>query len=136
MQVMAALIEAGRAALPALAAAQQHVELAPLGAPLPHLVLEQPSRVERHTVSRGEVVLVVTSRIRVTVVASSFVQKAAMLHALRQACDNKPGVIEGITVLSTRTDVQGPPVLDADAGITAQAQDFIVVCHEPGPGAP
>lgn len=130
--VMKALLQ-GSAAVTALVGVDGiWVEEAPLGASLPLLILEQISRVERRTVARNEAVLLVTSRMQVTALAKTYPQKKELLNAVRQACGNALGTVAGITGVCTRADVTGPDVRDDQRGVSAQAQDFIVICHEPG----
>ncbi|MDR7331763.1 DUF3168 domain-containing protein [Roseateles asaccharophilus] len=130
--VMKALLQ-GSAAVTALVGADGvWVEEAPLGAPLPLLILEQVSRVERRTVARNEAVLLVTSRIQVTALAETYAAKKQLLAAVRQACGNALGTVAGIAGVCTRADVTGPDMRDDQRGVSAQSQDFIVICHEPG----
>lgn len=130
--VMAALLADSAAVTGIIGADGLHIEEAPLGAALPLLVLEQISRVERRIVSRREVKLLVTSRMQVTVLAETYPEKKALLAAVRQACGNAIGVVAGVTGVTTRCDVTGPDYRDDQRGVSGQAQDFIVVCHEPG----
>lgn len=129
--IMKTLLQ-GSAAVTALIGDGLWIEEAPVGAALPLLILEQVGRVERRTVSRNEAKLLVTSRMQVTALAETYAQKKQLLAAVRQACGNVLGTVAGITGVCTRADVTGPDVRDNQRGISAQSQDFIVICHEPG----
>lgn len=130
--VMIHLLRNSPAVAAALGAGAVHVETAPLGAALPQLILQQVSRVERRTVGRNEGVLLVTSRMQVTALAETYPAKKALLAAVRMACGNVRGEVAGVTGVSTKADFTGPDLPDPERGVTTQAQDFMVVCHEPG----
>lgn len=130
--VMRALLHGSAAVTALIGPDGLWIEEAPLGSPLPLLILEQVSRVERRTVARKESVLLVTARMQVTALANTYAEKKVLLAAVRQACGNALGTVAGITGVCTRADVTGPDVRDNQRGVSAQAQDFIVICHEPG----
>jgi len=130
--VMSALLSDSAAVTALIGADGLYIKESPLDAPLPLLILEQVSRVERRTVARREVKLLVTSRMQVKALAATYPEVKALLTAVRQACGNALGVVAGVTGVTTRCDVTGPDFHDDQRGVSEQAQDFIVVCHEPG----
>lgn len=131
-QVMAHLITTSASVTSALAGGALHIVDADEGAALPFLTLEVVNRNERRTVGRTEAKVMTNSRMRVTAVAKTYPEVKALHAAVRAACSNKIGTIDGVTGVSTRADAAGQDQRDVQRGVYAQHQDFIVFCHEPG----
>lgn len=109
-------------------------EYLPLDKPVPALVVDQISRVERNSVSLAEPVVMVTARIQVTALVKSegaYALKKALLVAVRAACANKRGAIAGCADVCVRPDAWGPDLRDHALGISSQSIDFMVTFNEP-----
>jgi hypothetical protein len=131
--VMAHLISES-AEISALLGAEGQLHVGGTGddAKTPLLILRQVARQERRTVGKTEAKIMVNSQMRVIAEADDYATVDKLLVAVRKACSNKIGTFAGVTGVSTRAAATGPDSFDAERKTFAQAQDFMVWCHEPG----
>lgn len=74
---------------------------------------------------------IVTSRVQVTIMASSYPGVKPLLDAVRKACNYQRGVLAGVDVVSIVRDTVGPDFSNDEASIYYQTIDFKVTFHEP-----
>ncbi|QIL71668.1 DUF3168 domain-containing protein [Diaphorobacter sp. HDW4B] len=96
----------------------------PQTASFPALACTNISDVDEHAISGN--VMLQTARVQVTVAAKDYPTKERLIGAVRGACDNKRGLIAGITVRNVRSDGIGPDLDNKDAGIFGRTIDFLV----------
>jgi hypothetical protein len=99
---------------------------APKGSKLPVIVMEQISDVERNTVSMGEARRLMSERVQVTVIASSYPAQKQLLGLVRSACAHRTGLVNGVDVVSITPLGAGPDMCDAAGLIYSQPVDFLV----------
>lgn len=98
----------------------------PQNAALPAIGVTEISRVEHLTVSMAESSRFYTERVQVTVHASSYSAKKAILALVRAACANRSGTVNFVKVDSILPAGDGPDLDDDAAVIFEQSSDFIV----------
>jgi hypothetical protein len=99
---------------------------APLGTPLPFVMLESVSKVDLNIPSPGADRFV-TERVQVTVVARNYPEQKAVLRAVRHAAADKLNpAVTGITGITIHTDSAGPDFYDPDYAGWRGSQDFRV----------
>jgi len=98
----------------------------PLDTVLPAICVQEISLVQRRTASMTAGKVLATSRVQVTVIATSVSQQKAILDLVRSACPNTRGIVNTVSVDSILPDQDGPDMRDQDATIFAQSKDFIV----------
>lgn len=120
--------DAGMAAL--VPAAQIFSGPAPLGTPLPFVMLESVSKQDRNLPSPG-VTRFVTERVQATVVAGNYPSQKAILRAVRHAAADKiDPAVTGLSGVTIHTDSGGPDFYDADYSGWRGSQDFRVKYQE------
>lgn len=70
------------------------------------------------------------SRVQVTVIASTYVQQAAIMALVKAAAPRTRGTINGVAVESIIREGEGPDFTDADSGFYMQSIDYIVQFNE------
>lgn len=99
---------------------------AQLGTPLPFVMLESISKVDRNIPAPG-VTRFVTDRVQVTAVAKNATDRKAILRAVRHAAaDNFYPTVTGISGVTIQTDSAGPDFYDDDYSGWRGSQDFRV----------
>jgi hypothetical protein len=93
---------------------------------LPAIGVTEISGVEHLTVSMAESSRFRTDRVQVTVHASSYSSKKAILLLVRAACANRSGTVNFVKVDSILPAGDGPDLDDDVAVIFEQSSDFIV----------
>ena len=101
----------------------------PAGA-LPAIGIKEISSIEADTVSRSGNALV-TSRVQVTVYATSYPQQKALLKAAKLGAGVFSGDVAGVAVRSVLRDAVGPDMGSAEGGTFEQSRDFKVTFIEP-----
>ncbi len=101
----------------------------PQGVSLPAISIKSISRVDRNIPSPG-VYRHVTERVQVTVLASTYPQQKAVMRAIRAAAADTFPVINGLTRVTVHTDSAGPDLMDENASIFGEAQDYRVTYSE------
>lgn len=103
----------------------------PQGWQMPAVSCKHISSTERTTAAMNEASTIVSSRIQVSALAKDYPTMKRLLSAIRKACKNKSGVIDGITVFSVVIASLGPDVSDSTVGIFERSVDFRVTYAEP-----
>lgn len=98
----------------------------PQNTDLPATAVTHISGSERKTVSMGEAPRLCTERVQVTVEASDYATKEAVLQLVRAACPLSRGTVNGIVCDSVLPDVTGPDMFRQEDGVHIKTQDFIV----------
>ena len=98
----------------------------PLNIVLPAICVQEISLIQRRTASMTAGKVLATSRVQVTVIATSVSQQKTILNLVRSACPNTRGIVNTVDVDSILPDQDGPDMRDLDATIFAQSKDFIV----------
>lgn len=70
------------------------------------------------------------SRVQITVIASTYVQQAAVMLLVKAAVPRNRGTINGVNVECIIRDSDGPDFTDADAGFYMQSIDYKVLFNE------
>ena len=122
--VIAALLKSDAALLAQIPAERMYPGDIPQGASFPALAYTNVSGNDALAL-RGNVLLE-TGRVQITVAASSYSAKERLIGLVRGACDNKRGLIAGITVRNVRSGGIGPDLDNKDAGIFGRTIDFLV----------
>lgn len=98
----------------------------PINTVLPAIGITQISGTERITVATNDTLVMVTSRVQVTVMAKSYADQKTILGLIRDALPNTTGTVNGVTVDSILPDTVGPDMKDEEAAIFYQSRDFFV----------
>lgn len=102
----------------------------PLGFALPWIMLESVSKNDRNIPAPGAR-RHVRERVQVTVMASDYPERAAVMRAVRHAAADRVDVIvEGIDAVTIHTDSAGPDFMIEDPSIWCRSQDFLVTYLE------
>ena len=99
--------------------------VAPLNTVLPAISIRQISGQEYQTIKRGSNQLV-TERIQVTVLASTYPSQKSILNLIRSALPGTRGTVNGFVVDSITPDIDGPDLYNDDPVIYEQSIDFMV----------
>ncbi len=70
------------------------------------------------------------SRVQVTVIASTYVQQAAIMALVKAAVPRSRGTINGVAVESILREGEGPDFIDPDTSFYMQSIDYIVQFNE------
>lgn len=92
---------------------------------LPLIALTEISRVDRNLV-KGSATSRSTSRVQVTVMATSYPAQKTLLAAVRHAARDKVGELSGLSNVAVQLDGTGPDFMDTATSIHQQGQDFRV----------
>lgn len=125
-RVVMALLKADAALVALVPVARMHQGLIPQSSSLPALALRNISDNDRHTISGREATVVETGRIEVTVAAKDYATKERLIAAVRKACENKRGLINGIAVNNVRNAGLGPDLDNDEASIFGRSIDLMV----------
>lgn len=98
----------------------------PLGTVFPAIGVTQISGNQRNTVAGSEAKKLVTDRVQVTVLATTYPQQKALLALVRAALPATRGAINGFTCDSIETGPEGPDLFSVDPVFYEQSQDFLV----------
>jgi hypothetical protein len=129
VNVIGELLRADANLLAIIPAERIKAGLLPENAAIPAIAVTQISGVDRNILSQGETRRV-AERVQVTVLASNYRQKRALLQLVRYACADKRGDIAGEADVVVLTDGTGPDFLSDDSAIWMQTQDFTVSYNE------
>lgn len=99
--------------------------VAPLNTSLPAVSIRQISGQEYQTIKRGTNQLV-TERIQVTALASTYPSQKSILNLIRTALPATRGTVNGFVVDSITPDIDGPDLYNDNPIIYEQSIDFIV----------
>jgi len=97
----------------------------PLNTALPAVSIRQISGQEYQTIKRGTNQLV-TERIQVTALASTYPSQKSILNLIRTALPATWGTVNGFVVDSITPDIDGPDLYYDEPDIFEQSIDFIV----------
>lgn len=97
----------------------------PLNTALPAVSIRQISGQEYQTIKRGTNQLV-TERIQVTALASTYPSQKSILNLIRTALPATWGTVNGFVVDSITPDIDGPDLYNDDPVIYEQSIDFMV----------
>lgn len=109
----------------------------PQGIALPALSITTVSMVDRNLLN-AEAYRLVTERVQVTVLASSYPQMKDVLRKVRAAASDRFPTVTGLRNVTVHTDSTGPDFINESASIYLIPQDFRVTYSErrlPAPGA-
>jgi hypothetical protein len=128
--VRAALV--ANANVTSLVGTRIYAGIVPQGTAMPALGITEISRVENPTVNNAQAAsTLVTGRIQVTVLASDYAGKEALLDRVRRACNYTRGMLAGLSVARIARDIVGPDMEDTDLGLHMKTIDFKVQYYEP-----
>lgn len=122
VKVVRALLVADAALASVVPAARIMAGHIPQGATLPAVAVSHVSTVRYQP---GATALK-TSRVQVTVMATSYPQQKSVLALVVAALPKTRGTVAGVEVDSITPDIEGPDQSDADTGICFQTYDVIV----------
>lgn len=97
----------------------------PLNTALPAVSIRQISGQEYQTIKRGTNQLV-TERIQVTALASTYPSQKSILNLIRTALPATRGTVNGFVVDSITPDIDGPDLYNDNPIIYEQSIDFVV----------
>lgn len=101
-----------------------------LGFQLPWIALDSVSLNDRNIPAPGAQ-RHVRERVQVTVMASDYPERAAVMRAVRRAAADLVGVeVDGIYAVTIHTDSAGPDFMIEDPSIWCRSQDFLVTYLE------
>lgn len=101
----------------------------PQGITLPALALESISKVDRNIPAPGAD-RHVSERVQVTVLAKTYPSQKEIMRAVRHAVADKFPTVSGLVNVTVHTDGSGPDLINDDASIRIQTQDFRVTYSE------
>lgn len=130
-RVIVALLKADAAFLALVPADGIHAGEVPQSASLSAVAYASVSTVQRPTVAGIEPALLVDERMQITVAASSYPAKKAVLDAVRLACDRRRGLIAGVRVQNVRHAGVGPDLDNTETAVFTQSIDFFVTYLQP-----
>lgn len=125
-RVVMALLKADATLVALVPVGRMHQGFIPQGSALPALSLRNISDNDRQTISGNEATVMETGRIEVTVAAKDYPTKERLIGAVRKACENKRGVINGITVNNVRNAGLGPDLDNEEASIFGRSIDLMI----------
>ncbi len=96
------------------------------GTALPAIGITQVSGVSRKTLAGSEAAKLVTERVQVTVLATSYRQQKDILALVRAALPPTRGQINGFACDSIEDDIEGPDLYNPDPEFYEQGQDFFI----------
>lgn len=131
VKVIRALLVGAAPVVSLCPAARIMAGVAPQGTAMPALSLMHISTVPLVRIDAQAEFNLVTSRVQVTVLASSYAGVKPLLDAVRRACNYQRGILAGVDVASIVRDTVGPDFSNDAATIHYQAIDFKVTFHEP-----
>jgi len=99
--------------------------IVPINTALPAISIRQISGQEHRVIKRGSNELV-TDRIQVTALASTYPSQKSILNLIRTALPGTRGTINGFVVDSIVPDIDGPDLYNDDPVIYEQSMDFMV----------
>lgn len=124
-----ALLVADTAFIALVPSSRVFSNIVPLATVKPYVCINEISRVDDVYIS-GQSKGRSTSRIQVTIIATSYSSQKAILGAVRHACRDKSGVVNGIPGVSVLLDGTGPDFIDTTTLDYMQTQDFKVTYTE------
>lgn len=98
----------------------------PLATALPAISVVEISAVDRNTVAMNESARMVTSRVQVTVKATTYPQAKQLIELVRKACPHTTGTVAGVAVKAVLPEATGPDIEDLEVGSRDQSRDFVV----------
>lgn len=101
----------------------------PQGTALPAIAVTDVSSTDRQTV-KGAVLILVTERVQVTVIAATYPDVKILMKLVRSACRDKVGTVGAFTGTTCHLDSKGPDFIDPDVGFFMQSQDLRVTFKE------
>ena len=99
------------------------------GTVLPAIAVNHISTVRRQTVTK-ETKVFCTSRVQVTVMATSYAAQKAILALVRTALPRTSGVVNNVEVDNILPDNDSPDFRDDEIGAFMQSMDFIITHNE------
>lgn len=126
IKVVMALLKADASMVALVPVKRFYLGSIPQTSDLPALALSNISDNDRATLSGDESTVIETGRVQVTVSAKDYPTKELLIGAVRKACENKRGLINGMTVHNVRHAGIGPDLDNEDAGIFGRTIDFMV----------
>jgi hypothetical protein len=93
---------------------------------LPAISIQSISSMENEKISDKSSTVMMTSRVQVTVHATSLTQQAAVLALVGRAIRGGRRVVAGVQVLDIQRDIIGPDMSDVASSIFQQTRDFRV----------
>lgn len=130
VKIIRALLVADTALIALVPAVRVMAGILPQGTAWPAIGITEVGGIDHQALSAGATSHS-TSRVQVTIVASSYPEQKVLLRAVRHACRDKRGTIAGITGVSVLLGSKGPDFNDTDTGFFMQSQDFSVSYTEP-----
>lgn len=106
--------------------ARVHYGTVPLNAAMPALSVMQVSAVERLTVAMENTPRMVTERVQITVLASTYLSQKTVMGLVRAALPVSRGTIDGIDVDSILPDSEGPDFSDPSIPLFTCSLDVFV----------
>lgn len=102
----------------------------PLGTQLPAISVMSIDGVPRTTVAMPGTARFITERVQVTVLATGYPEKMAILELVRKALPLSKGEYNGVKVDSIIPDTLGPDFDDVADGVYERSRDFMVRWQE------
>ena len=99
--------------------------VAPINTSLPAVTVTQISGIEYQLIKQVGVQLV-SDRVQVTVLATSYVQQKQLLELIRSALPTTRGTVNGFVVDSIVRQIDGPDLYSDDPVMYEQSIDYIV----------
>lgn len=125
VKIIRALLVADSALTALVPAARIIAGVLPQGTALPAVAVTEVSRITRNILKAGAYAQS-TSRVQVSVMATTYPQQKQLLGAVRHACRDRIGTVAGVANVSVLLDSAGPDFNDPDTGFFMQSQDFEV----------
>lgn len=97
----------------------------PINTALPAISIRQISGQEQPLIKRGSNMLV-TDRVQVTVLASTYPQQKSIIELIRSALPPTRATVNSYAVDSITPDIDGPDLYDSDPVIYEQSVDYLV----------
>lgn len=99
--------------------------IVPINTALPAISIRQISGQEQPLIKRGSNMLV-TDRVQVTVLASTYPQQKSIIELIRSALPPTRGTVNSYAVDSITPDIDGPDLYSEDPVIYEQSVDYFV----------
>ena len=123
-RVVIALLMSDAALLALIPAVRMYPREVPQNAQLPALAYTNISDVDDNAISGNAIFE--TGRVQVTVAAKDVPMAERLIGVVRKACNNRRGLIGGISVNDVRSAGIGPDLSNTDVGIFGRSIDFLV----------
>jgi len=124
--IIRSLLAANAPLVAVIPAARIFAGAIPINTVLPAIAVTQISGVQRNTLAMNAASYLVTDRVQVTVLCSTYALQKSYMALIRTALPNTRGTINGFVTDSILQDTDGPDLYDGAVPVYQQSKDYMV----------